>query len=96
MFSIKLTQTIWRKSILRDLQEKKRDLSYVKISTKTSNHNTLIDIATKTAKPFEIFETNLADRWDPVLFVFLHALHKNDKKIPNFYWYSKYTYYNHY
>ena len=62
MFSIKLTQTNWRKCILRDLQEKKRDLSYVKISTKTSNHNTLIDIATKTAKPFEIFESSLADR----------------------------------
>ena len=71
MFSIKLTQTNWRKSILRDLQEKKRDLSYVKISTKTSNHNTLIDIATKTAKPFEIFGSNLADRGDHVLSVFL-------------------------
>ena len=39
MFSKKLTQTNWRKCILRDLQEKKRDLSYVKISIKTSNHN---------------------------------------------------------
>ena len=71
MFSIKLTQTNWRKSILRDLQEKKKDLSFVKISTKTSNHNTLIDIATKSAKPFEIFGSNFTDRWDPVLFVFL-------------------------
>lgn len=39
----------------------------------------------RTVKPFEIIGNNLADRWDPVLFVFLHALHKNDKKIPYFY-----------
>ena len=58
MFSIKLTQTNWRKSILRDLQEKKRDLSYVKISIKTSNHNTslllrrfVLRMADASAKP---------------------------------------------
>ena len=72
MFSIKLTQTNWSKSILRDLQEKKENFHKFKSQRrKTSNHNTLIDISTKTAKPFEIFGSKLADHWDPLLFVFL-------------------------